>query len=92
MQAFDAMKQVMSRIHDEAVARRVAHVAVDFTGLEFMSSSCFKCLVAWISDVTELPETAQYRITFRSSTDQLWQRRSLHVLQTFATDLVTIET
>jgi len=92
MQAFEALKHVVAAIHAEALARRVVAVAVDFTKLEFMSSSCFKCLVSWIGDITELPEASQYKIRFRSSTEQLWQRRSLHVLQTFATDLVTIET
>jgi hypothetical protein len=92
MQAFEALKKVVTALHEEALAQHVLAVAVDFTQLEFMSSSCFKCLVSWIGDITELPEGRQYKIRFRSSTEQLWQRRSLHVLQTFATDLVTIET
>ncbi|MDX2091447.1 MAG: hypothetical protein SFX73_26540 [Kofleriaceae bacterium] len=82
----------MAGLHAEAIAHRITLVTVDFTRLEFMSSSCFKCLVTWISEVTELAEGAQYKINFKSSNDQLWQRRSLHVLKTFATDLVTIET
>lgn len=92
MQAYEALKQVVAALHAEALARRVDAVAVDFTRLEFMSASCFKCLVRWISDIAELPEGARYKIRIRAGSEQLWQRRSLHVLQTFATDLVTIET
>jgi hypothetical protein len=92
MQAFEAMRHVVAGLHAEAVAQHIKLVTIDFTRLEFMSSSCFKCLVSWISEVTDLAADAQYKINFRSSNDQLWQRRSLHVLQTFATDLVTIET
>lgn len=91
MTAFEPMKSVIAQLHAKAVAAKVSAVVVDFTQLEFMSSSCFKTLVTWISDVTELAEGTQYKIRFRSSTAHLWQRRSLHVLQTFATDLVSIE-
>ena len=92
MQAVDAMKQVVAALHHEAITHGVTAVVVNFTRLEFMSSSCFKCLVTWISDITELPPETRYKLRFLSSADQLWQRRSLHVLQTFATDLVSIET
>lgn len=92
MQAFEALKKVVAALHEEALAQHVLAVAVDFTRLEFMSAACFKCLVRWISDIAELPEGTQYKIRIRTSHEQLWQRRSLHVLQTFATDLVSIET
>lgn len=92
MAALEAMKQIVPALHQEALAHRVSEVTVDFTQLEFMTSSCFKCLVTWIYEITELPEDRRYKLRFRSSTAQLWQRRSLHVLQTFATDLVSIET
>lgn len=92
MQAFEAMQHVVGALHRAALEQRVSLVSVDFIKLEFMSSSCFKCLVTWISDITELSAEVQYKVRFLSSTEQLWQRRSLHVLQTFATDLVSIET
>ncbi len=41
---------------------RAAAVAIDFTGLEFMNSSCFRSFVARVSDVQDLPPERQYRI------------------------------
>ena len=34
----------------------------------------------------------QYRIRFLSNTEMLWQRRSLHALQCFASHLISVET
>jgi len=89
--AFEPLRVVVQRLHAEALAAHVTEVVVDFTKLEFMSSSCFKCLVTWIGEITDLDEDKQYKLRFRSSAEHLWQRRSLHVLQTFATDLVFVE-
>ena len=91
LSAFEPLKVVVARLHAEALTAKVTEVTVDFTKLEFMSSSCFKCLVTWISDITELDDAAKYKLRFLSSPVHLWQRRSLHVLKTFATDLVFVE-
>lgn len=91
MGVFDALKVIVARLHAAALAAKVTEVAIDFTKLEFMSSSCFKCLVTWIGDITDLEEARQYKLRFHSSSVHLWQRRSLHVLQTFATELVFVE-
>jgi len=87
-----AMNGVVAQLHSEAVAKNIRDVVVDFTALEFMNSSCFKSLVTWINDVVELPAHARYRINFRSNPELLWQRRSLHVLKTFATERVALAT
>ena len=90
--AVDAMNAVVAKLHEQAVGTHVREVVVDFTQLEFMSSSCFKALVTWINDIVELPdESARYRLRFRSNPQLHWQRRSLHVLKTFATDIVFVE-
>ena len=69
----------------------VRQVVVDVTRLEFMNSSCFKSIVAWLTDIMELPEPQQYRIKFKSNPDTLWQRRSLHALRSYALMIVRIE-
>ena len=56
-----------------------------------MNSSCFKCLVTWVNDVVELPDAERYQLRFRSNAEILWQRRSLHVLKTLATDVISVE-
>ncbi len=85
------MSSLVQALHAQARSLEVATVTVDFTNLEFMNSSCFKSLVTWVNDVTELPETKRYKIRFRTNAGIPWQRRSLHALKTMATDLVTVE-
>src|SRR5688572_27796215 len=89
--AVAAMNAIVDKLHAEAVAVRVDEIVVDFTQLEFMSSSCFKALVTWISAIVDLPSEQRYRLRFRSNPELLWQRRSLHVLKTFATELVFVD-
>lgn len=91
MRTKDALDRLLSALHAEAQKLRVEAVVIDFHGLEFMNSSCFKSFVSWISDVRDLDSDAQYAIRFLSKPDLLWQRRSLHALRCFAVDLITIE-
>jgi hypothetical protein len=86
-----AMTSIVQALHAEAQARTVAAVVIDLTELEFMNSSCFKALVTWVNDVCELEPEKRYLIRFRSNPAILWQRRSLHVLKTMATDVISIE-
>lgn len=90
--ALDPLEKVLGRVHDEAQRAEVGEVAVDLRQLEFMNSSCFKNFVSWIGKVQELPTEKQYRIRFLSNAEMLWQRRSLHALQCFAVQLITVET
>ncbi len=91
MAAVDSLRVICERLHATAIEKGIREVRVDLTDLEFMSSSCFKCLVSWIGQIRDLEANAQYKLFLHSSPAHLWQRRSLHVLQTFATELVTIE-
>ncbi len=91
MRTKDALDRLLSALHGEAQKLRVEAVVIDFHGLEFMNSSCFKSFVSWISDVRDLDSDAQYAIRFLSKPELLWQRRSLHALRCFAVDLITIE-
>lgn len=82
---------LLKEVHSLVSAQGVKEVVLDFLKLEFMTSSCFKSLVTWISTAQEVEAAKQYRIRFRSNPQILWQRRSLHVLQSFAPELITLE-
>ncbi len=88
--AVDALEQVLDEVHDECVRANVKQTSVDLRQLEFMNSSCFKCLVSWINVLQELPPAAQYKVTFVSNPQMHWQRRSLHSLKCFAEDLIDV--
>lgn len=91
MRAKDAFDSVLANVHDEAVKLGSKEAVVDLRNLEFMNSSCLKCLVTWIGKIQALEPDKRYTVRLLSRTELLWQRRSLHALRSFATDLVTIE-
>lgn len=82
----------VEKLHAEAVRHGVAAVELDLRKLEFMNSSSFKILVAWLAQIRDLGPSSQYKLTIRSDPSLLWQRRSLAALSCFAVNLVTIET
>jgi anti-anti-sigma factor len=84
------LDQLLATVHAEAQGRGVPEVEVDMRKLEFMNSSCLKCLVAWISRIQDTPPARQYRVNFRSSPALFWQKRSLQALAMLASDLVTV--
>jgi hypothetical protein len=92
MNAKESLDALLPRVHAEAQRLGVTEVKVDLRELEFMSSSCFKSFVTWISELQELEPEKQYRIRLLSRPETHWQRRSLHALRCFAIDLITIET
>ena len=79
-------------VHEQSQAKHIPEVEVDVRKLEFMNSSCLKCLVGWISRIQDSPPGEQYRVTFKSSPTMFWQRRSLQALSYLATDLVSVST
>jgi len=82
----------LREVHQEAQRRRAEEVTVDVRQLEFMNSSCLKCLVWWVSTVQEQPADAKYRIVFLSSPSVYWQRRSLDALACLAGDIISVQT
>lgn len=88
--AVDALEQLFDDVHDACLRAAVKETVVDLRQLEFMNSSCFKCLVSWITVLQELAPAAQYKVTFTSNPQIHWQRRSLHSLRCFAEDLITV--
>ena len=88
--AVDALEQLLHDVHTECVRASVKQMSIDLRRLEFMNSSCFKCLVSWITALNELPAAQQYKVTLLSNPQMHWQKRSLHSLQCFAEDLITV--
>ncbi len=90
--AVDVLDHLLRDVHQECVRTKVSRIDVDLRQLEFMNSSCFKCLVSWITVLGELPEASQYKVNLVSNPQMHWQKRSLHSLQCFAEDLITVTT
>jgi hypothetical protein len=91
MAAVEPIGQALDDAHGLAKGSPTSLVSIDFRELEFMSSACFKKFVGWLDAAQNAPRATQYRIRFLSNPKYHWQRRSLHALQCFAPDLVTIE-
>jgi hypothetical protein len=85
------VQTAVNAMREQARALEVSEVAVDMRELEFMNSSCFKCLITWLDDLIEQPVERRYRIRFLSDANKHWQHRSLRALSCFAVDLVSIE-
>jgi hypothetical protein len=91
MSSIAPLDDYLRAAHMEAMQTRVQTVVVDFRALEFMNSSCFKCFIAWITEIQGIPREAQYPIHFEANSKLPWQRRSLKSLQCFALDLITVD-
>ncbi len=89
--ALPKVEQLVKALHDQATTQKVAEVTLDVRDVSFMNSSCFTKLIGWITRVREMAAESRYRIRIKSNQQVLWQRRSLHALQCFAVDLITIE-
>jgi hypothetical protein len=86
-----SIKEMLARVHEEALRLQVPEVQVDFRRFHFINSACFKEFVEWLGRVQDLANSAQYKIRFLSDEAKTWQRRSLGALHCFAVDLVEIE-
>ncbi len=84
--------RLLDGVHGSAMLETTSLVVIDLRTLEFMNSSAFKKFVSWIGRVQALPQEKRYSIRFLSDPKMHWQRRSLHVLECFAPDVVTVQT
>ncbi len=91
MDSVELLVAHLAALHREIQRLKAGEVVVDFRHLEFMSSSSLKAFVEWIANVQELEPPDRYRIRFRSNPTLRWQKRSLHSLQCFAADLITVQ-
>lgn len=90
MESVEPLTAHLAALHAESQRAHAPEVRIDFRQLEFMSSSCLKAFVEWISNIQDLAPVDRYRITFLSNPHLRWQKRSLMSLQCFASDLITV--
>lgn len=76
-------------LHKVMVEQRRSTVAVDFRGLRFMNSSCFKYFAKWIKTNNTYPDP--HSIHFVLNRDFHWQEVSIHALRCFSQKEITIE-
>jgi hypothetical protein len=86
----DVLDRFVRTVHSAIIEIGDVDAVVDIRGLEFMSASCSKCLLTWITGIQALDDNRRYKIVFWSSAALAWQQRTLELLRTVATDLVTI--
>jgi hypothetical protein len=79
-------------VHDAAIADGAAHVRVDLTGLDFMSSSAIRALTSWIVWLRDEPEARRYRLVFVRRPDADWLQLTLGALETIGAGSVVLET
>lgn len=90
MRTKSALDGLLLKVHGEAQRLGASKVVIDFKSLEFMNSSCFKSMVTWITKIQDLAADKQYKVRFLSNPQMHWQKRSLHSLRCFATDLIDV--
>lgn len=89
--AIAPLRDLVARIHAEAIRVGAREVEIDLRELEFMNAACMKLFVNWVSEILDGPEDKRYRLRFVSSPDVRWQRRSLQALQCITTELVVVD-
>jgi hypothetical protein len=88
--AATSLQALVDGLHDAVCEAMVRDVVVDMMALEFMNAGCFNVFVSWLGRIIELDPDRRYRLRFVSNANIRWQRRSLHTLSCFATELVHI--
>lgn len=89
--SLSALEDLLLRVHDAATEQKAEEVALDLRSMKFISSSCLKAFVVWLSRVQALAADRQYRIRFFADDSKPWQRRCLGAVACFAVDLVKID-
>jgi hypothetical protein len=89
--AIEAFGALLPQVHAEALRLGVTEVIIDFRGLEFMISSCFKGFVTWLNLLREHEGGPPYTMRFRLAAAIHWQQRSIDALSCFATGIVRVD-
>jgi hypothetical protein len=92
MNAEAKLAAALRQVHSEALRLGVREVECDFNELYFMSSSCFKAFVTWVTNLLDVDLAKQYRIRVKSNRQLAWQRRSVEALRCLAPKIVVVET
>ncbi len=79
---FEELRKVMAE-------QNRTSVSVDFRGLRFMNSSCFKYFASWIK--TNNTHAHPHKIHFVLNKAFHWQEVSIHALRCFSATEITIE-
>jgi hypothetical protein len=82
---------LLKRAHQVALAQHVNQVVINFEGLKFMNSSCFKAFVSWVAEISGLPEASRYKVRFKLIPTRRWQRVSVSALACFAVNLISYD-
>jgi hypothetical protein len=80
----------LDAVHAAAQTLKIAEVVVDSRELYFMTSSCFKCFLTWITAIEQLEERKRYTIRLEANAKLHWQRRSFDALRAFSQTIVTV--
>ena len=91
MNAQQTLSTALRQVHSEAMRLGVSEVVCDLDELYFMNSSCFKCLVTWVTSLLATDPGKRYRIRVRSNRQLAWQRRSVEALRCLAERIVIVE-
>jgi hypothetical protein len=86
----DVLGTLLTQAHQEALRLGANEVQVDFEQLQFMTSSCLKRFVTWLSEIQGSAQKP-YAIRFVSNPRFRWQKASLAALRCFAPEVVTIQ-
>ena len=86
----EELTALVSALHDAAIEAGVDRVTMDLRAVEFMSSSCFQCLVDWVLMAQRAAERDRYAIRLLHDPEVLWQRRGTRSLAGFSEGLVDL--
>jgi hypothetical protein len=87
--AAEAVAAFLDEVHAEARKIGAREVSIDLRKLEFMSSACFKSMIAWLAHLETEPEP--YAVRLRSDPTKHWQARSLAAIVALAGGLVRVD-
>jgi PAS domain S-box-containing protein len=87
----EALEAVLNTLHAFARIKSCKIVELDLRPLKFMSSSCYKHLVTWLSRAAALPKGTGYRVRFVGDAAVRWQRSGVTALVAFTPDLLSEE-
>jgi hypothetical protein len=84
------IRAILDKAHAIAIQETIA-VEIDLRGVGFLTSSCFRELVTYLSRLGEMPVDRRYPVTIVWTPDLPWQKRSVGVLSAFAPDNVVLD-
>jgi hypothetical protein len=78
-------------IEQALLKHKIRRIEMDLSGLELMSSSSLRILIAFFKEIDRLEPAQKYAVHIRYSADTTWQAAQLPMLGTLQPDLITIE-